>query len=352
MAAILLIAFLLVGVLPAHFLVEAAFRTIGRPAALAAQIAVSAVGYFLFLGVSVAFLHLCHGGGNLRHRGDARKRRFNAFQDLMEALDKIAGGDFDVLLDAADGRNELAVRVNRMARQLSTMEHMRQDFVSNVSHEIQSPLTSIRGFAELLKKEELHPEERLRYAEVIEAESGRLSRLSDNLLRLSVLDADPDAFKPKAYRLDKQIERILLTLEPQWSLKCIELDVSLAQAFLLGDEDLLGQVWGNLLHNAIKFTPQDGKNGKIGVTLSVEGSEATCIVSDTGIGIPEESLLHVFERFYKADPARARAIGGSGLGLALAKKIVDIHGGTISVESELGAGSRFTVRLPGLVSGC
>ena len=332
-------AFLAVGVVPAYFLSATLFRVAGRPSDLAALLFASVVACllsFVFFTIYVRVHHWAH-----HRRAHEEGRRWRPFEELADALDRIASGDFDVLLDSAGGRNELAEKVNRMARQLSTMERMRQDFVSNVSHEIQSPLTSIRGFAELLKKEDLSPDDRRRYAAVIEAESRRLSRLGDNLLKLSVLDSNQGALAAHPYRLDKQVESLLLSLEPQWSQKKIELDVSLARATISGDEDLLGQIWVNLLHNAIKFTPEEGT---IAVTLSLDGAEAVVAVSDTGIGIPEESALHIFERFYKAD--RARAGGGSGLGLALAKKIVELHGGAISVESEPGAGSIFTVRLP------
>ena len=331
-----LLGFLVLGVVPGHFLAEALFRSTGRPPVLAAQLFVSCLAYLVFLLFFLLFAQARHARCH-RRRGDG----FDPLGDLGDALDRIAAGNFDVLLDSADGRNELADKVNRMARQLSSMEHMRQDFVSNVSHEIGSPLTSIRGFAALLKKEDLSLDERRRYAEVIEAESGRLSRLGDNLLKLSLLDSGGTALTPGRYRLDKQLEGILLTLEPQWSAKRIELDVSLPQATVSGDEELLGQVWINLLHNAIKFTPE---GGTISVTLSAHDAQATVVVADSGIGMSEESRMHAFERFYKADCARGS--GGSGLGLALAKRIVDLHGGDISVKSEKGAGSSFTVRLP------
>ena len=339
MGLVLLLGFLAVGVAPAHFLAKVLFHFTGRPPELAVQIVVSAAAYLLFLGIFLRLVRTHH-----RHHHGGRERRFDPFAELADAIDRIAAGDFDVLVDSAGGRIELAEKINRMARQLSSMEHMRQDFVSNVSHEIGSPLTSIRGFAELLKKENLSPEDRIRYAEVIESESRRLSRLGDNLLKLSLLDAAHDGqgtLVRGQFRLDKQLGDILLALEPQWSAKEIELDVSLPQATVSADVELLRQVWTNLLHNAIKFTPE---GGRISVTLSPGEAETTVAVSDTGAGIAESDLIHIFERFYKAD--RARGSGGSGLGLALAKRIVDLHEGTISASSESGNGSTFTVRLP------
>ncbi len=325
--------------LPAYFLAVTVFRRTGGTPTLAMQFAAAAVGFVLYFSACLAFLAV----QRRRHGRPGGHRHFHAFRELTDALDRIAAGDFDVSLDAAGGRNELAEKVNRMAQRLSSMEHMRQDFVSNVSHEIQSPLTSIRGFAELLKNDGAPAEERRRYAAVIEAEVSRLSRLSDNLLRLALLDSSPATLAAKPYRLDRQIADALLLLEPQWSAKRIEVEADLAPTTAVADEELLGQVWINLLHNAIKFTP-DG--GAIHTALSRDGEDILCTVADTGIGIAEEDRPHLFERFYKADRARPSDAGGSGLGLALAKQIVHAHGGSIQVTSEPGLGSAFTVRIP------
>ena len=325
--------------LPAYFLAVTVFRRTGGTPTLAMQFAAAAVGFVLYFSACLAFLAV----QRRRHGRPGGHRHFHAFRELTDALDRIAAGDFDVSLDAAGGRNELAEKVNRMAQRLSSMEHMRQDFVSNVSHEIQSPLTSIRGFAELLKNDGAPAEERRRYAAVIEAEVSRLSRLSDNLLRLALLDSSPATLAAKPYRLDRQIADALLLLEPQWSAKRIEVEADLAPTTAVADEELLGQVWINLLHNAIKFSED---SGSIHVRLLSENSAAVCTVQDSGIGIPEDELLRIFERFYKVDKARDRKIGGNGLGLSLVKKIIDIHGGKVSAESVLGEGATFTVALP------
>ena len=257
---------------------------------------------------------------------------------ILDAMERIAQGDFSVFVPADDiVHNELADAVNTMAKNLGNMENMRQDFISNVSHEIQSPLTSVSGFAALLKKEDLTADERLRYAGIIEAESRRLSSLSGNLLKLSSLDSSTIA--KKAYRLDRQISDIMLTLEPQWSAKNLTAEAYLPKIEIEADEDLFSQVWVNLLVNAIKFTPEGGK-----ICVSAEGS--TVKISDTGIGISEEDLPHIFERFYKADKSRERSLGGSGLGLPLVKKITELHGGTAAVHSEPGKGTVFMISLP------
>jgi len=269
------------------------------------------------------------------------------FGPIIDALERIAKGDFSVRLEnhLQDNRmvGPLVQSVNTVALELNKLEAMRQEFVSNVSHEIQSPLTSIRGFARALQNEQLGPAERAHYLTIIEAESMRLSKLSDNLLKLAALDAENARFAPKHYRLDRQIRDVILTCEPQWSEKRIELDVALDELGITADEELLSQVWINLVHNSIKFTP-DG--GNVRVELRRQGPCVLFSITDTGIGIAAEDQPHLFERFFKADPARERAHGGSGLGLAIAHKIVALHRGTISVASAPSAGATFSVSLP------
>lgn len=223
------------------------------------------------------------------------------------------------------------------------MEQARQNFISDVSHEIQSPLTSISGFAALLKDDTLSDEQRAHYIDIIETESKRLSKLSENLLKLSMLESDAAPIIPCQYRLDKQIENTVLLLEPQWSGKKLNPNLDLAKTPFIGDEELLSHVWINLLNNAIKFTPE---GGDFGVTLITAENKICCTISDTGIGILPDAQIHIFERFYKIDKSRDRSLGGNGLGLSLVKKIVELHDGTIDLQSELGKGTAFTVKLP------
>lgn len=259
---------------------------------------------------------------------------------LLDALSEIARGNFNVFLEPNpnDPHSEMAEAINEMAKNLGSLETMRQDFINNVSHEIQSPLTSIKGFAALLQNDDLPFDERRRYAEIIEGESSRLSSLSDNLLKLSAFDGEKKPLNLKEYRLDKQLAQIILSLEPQWSAKSINLEVDLPKYTITADEDLLSQVWVNLLHNAIKFTPDGG-----GITVKL--SDGAVTITDSGTGIAESDLIHIFERFYKADRARDRALGGNGLELSLVKKIVELHGFRITVESEINQGTRFTICL-------
>lgn len=284
--------------------------------------------------IFILFAFILHVvGRNSRHEGHDVKQHGT----LLDAMERIAQGDFSVFVQTDDYVHaELADAINNMAKNLGNLETMRQDFISNVSHEIQSPLTSISGFAVLLKRPGLPDDERQRYASIIETESKRLSSLSDNLLKLSSLDNNPVI--KSDFRLDRQLSNVILMLEPQWSEKNLAVEADLKKCMIGGDQDLLSQVWVNLLVNAIKFTPEGG-------VIFVSANENIVKIADTGIGISKDDLPHIFERFYKVDKARDRALGGNGLGLSLVKKIVELHGGGITVESEPEKGTVFTIRL-------
>jgi len=274
------------------------------------------------------------------------QRQFNTFQPLIDAMERISKGDFSIHLDDETESNilsDLNASVNKMAAELGQMENMRQEFVSNVSHEIQSPLTSIRGFAEVLQNDQLSLAERRHYLEIIETESRRLSRLADDLLKLASLESDETKFEPIPYALDKQIRNVVLLCEPQWSAKQINIEVELANIIVKADPDLMNQVWLNLLTNSIKFTPA---RGSICLKLSEQGKQAVFSITDSGIGISSEELVHIFERFFKADKSRTRTKEGSGLGLSIVKKIVEIHHASIDVKSTPGKGTTFIVSLP------
>ncbi|MDR0880065.1 MAG: HAMP domain-containing histidine kinase [Clostridioides sp.] len=278
--------------------------------------------------------------------------------ELISAIEKVASGNFDVFVPI-HGRehpfSEMVESVNKMAKELGTMETLRQEFISNVSHEIQSPLTSISGFASLLRNENINESDRLHYIDIIETESRRLSKLSDNMLKLSKLESEEININASGFRLDRQIQNAVLMLEPQWSKKDIEFDIDIESVDIFADEELLAQVWINLIHNAIKFSNYGGKirirlwridSAKKTNSHKVEENKKIHLeISDEGVGISDEDRVHVFERFYKADKSRDRSLGGSGLGLSLVKKIVEIHGGEIEVESEVGKGTRFKVLL-------
>ncbi len=266
---------------------------------------------------------------------------------IIEPIQKIAKGDFSVKIrneEKYDGEIGVLVKsINDMTDELNAMEKMRQEFVSNVSHEIQSPLTSIKGFARALQDNNLSEEKREHYLTIIETETTRLSKLSQNLLKLTLLESEEYTPERATYRLDQQLKQIVLNSEPLWAEKEIELELNLEKVHITADQESMSQVWINLIHNSIKFTPNGG-------TITIQLKEYEKVVEvrirDSGIGISKEQKQHIFERFYKADSSRNRVYGGSGLGLAIVKKVLDLHRGEIKVESEEGSGTEFIVRIP------
>ncbi|PEZ25348.1 two-component sensor histidine kinase [Bacillus anthracis] len=276
-----------------------------------------------------------------------RPKREAMIWTIIEPIQKIAKGDFSVKIrneEKYDGEIGVLVKsINDMTDELNAMEKMRQEFVSNVSHEIQSPLTSIKGFARALQDDNLSEKKRKHYLTIIETETTRLSKLSQNLLKLTLLESEEYTPERVTYRLDQQLKQIVLNSEPLWDEKEIELDLDLEKVHITADQESMSQVWINLIHNSIKFTPSSG-------TISIKLKEYETLVEvrihDSGIGISEEQKQHIFERFYKADSSRNRAYGGSGLGLPIVKKVLDLHQGEIKVESEEGSGTEFIVHIP------
>ncbi|CAN7645000.1 sensor histidine kinase [Paenibacillus sp. LjRoot56] len=264
---------------------------------------------------------------------------------LREATRRIVGGSYEMTMDVSrqDEIGELARDFTYMAQSLKQVEAMRQEFVGNVSHEIQSPLTSIQGFAQSILDQTTSEEEKERYLHIILDESKRLSSLSKQLLTLASLDKESHVVKRTMYRLDEQIRQILIHTEWQWSEKALDIELDLPETDVSADHQLMHQVWLNLITNGIKYTlPHDALH----IAIQSSEMEVTVVVSDTGIGMSESELPHIFTRFYKADRSRNRASTGTGLGLSIVQKIIELHGGSIHVQSELGKGTTFTVHLP------
>lgn len=321
----------------AHYLMNWGYWKLGgQPNGLLRQLLTS-IGGFIFFGLIMMVV-----GAFMQ------KKQKAFFQEMNDALKRISKGDFRVNLNGGVGTydyqlGQLVEGINDMAVNLKAMEDMRQEFISNVSHEIQSPLTSISGFARAMIYEELHREEQLQYLQIIEVESTRLSKLSDDLLRLASLDSEHHPFHPIVYRLDKQLQSQILAFEPQWLNKQLDIEVNMIELSVNADPNLLSQVWVNLIHNAVKFTPE---NGIISIRLEQQAENTVVSITDTGIGILEEEQRRIFERFFKADKSRLRSAGGSGLGLSIVHKIVRMHQGDITVSSKLGEGTTFTITLP------
>ena len=263
-------------------------------------------------------------------------------KQLTKATQEVAKGNFDTKLHvlSRDELGQLSANFNKMTEELQNIEYLRKDFISSVSHEFKTPMTAIQGFAKLLKEKDLTEEQAEDYKNIIIDETGRLANLSNNLLRLSNLESQAIYAQAQPFSLDEQIRNVILLLEPKWSAKNIELELELQPIRYMGDEELLKQVWINLIENAIKFSEQ---NGRIQISTEKSGAAVITTISDTGIGIPEKDRSKIFERFYKADKSRSKE--GNGLGLPIVKKIIELHHGEIDFHSQLGAGTTFIIKL-------
>ena len=236
---------------------------------------------------------------------------------------------------------ELIESFNLMTEDLSGIEMFRSDFINTFAHEFKTPIVSIRGFAKQLKNENLTEEERREYIDIIISESERLTKLSSNVLLLSKLENQSILSDYSVFSLDEQLRSDILLLEKQWTQKNLEIEPELDEVQYCGNAEVLSQLWVNLLSNAIKFTPE---GGKIVIRLTKDSEWVKVMVRDNGIGMSPETLQHVFEKFYQGD--RSHSVEGNGLGLALVKRIVELCGGNISIESEARNGSTVYVSLP------
>lgn len=272
-------------------------------------------------------------------------RRFVRFVErINNALKQITKGNYDITLNEAPPARELREIIgnfNAMTQELKNTEILRNDFVQNVSHEFKTPLAAVEGYAALLQQPGLTEKSRIEYTDKIIAATRRLNGLSENILLLSRLEQQELPLERECFSLDEQIRECILMTEPIWNQKAQVLAVELEDCAFTGNKELLAHVWQNIFGNAVKFTPQ---NGSITVTLTQNQDRVSVCISDTGPGMNDETRKRAFEKFYQGD--RSRSSPGSGLGLALAKRIVDLHGGDISINSQAGAGTVFCITLP------
>ena len=266
------------------------------------------------------------------------------FQSLTAANARVQSGDFDVRLpdNVPDEMGELMRSFNDMTESLGKTAYLQKDFISSISHEFKTPIASIRGFAKLLQMPGISDEQRAEYIDLIARESDRLSRLSETLLRLTALEQQTAPASLSTFSVDEQLRQVILRLEPTWSAREIGWQLDLEETITIeSDEALLNHVWINLIQNALKFSP-DGSDIEIRATN--QDGRAVVEIRDHGCGMDEKTLGRIFDRFYQADGSRSQE--GVGLGLCLAKRILDMLGGEISVTSAPGQGSTFCVSLP------
>lgn len=267
--------------------------------------------------------------------------------ELVKATKRVTGGDFNTALEIGwmerhtiKELRELIQDFNEMTEELRNTEMFRNDFISNFSHEFKTPLVSIRGFARQLYEGNLTEEQQREFSKIILDETEYLSVLSQNTLLMTNIENKDIITEKTDFSLDEQLRECMIRLEPRWSGKNINIDMDLDEVHFYWNNTMLSHVWNNLFDNAVKFTPE---NGSIFVTCKRRDGLIVVTIKDSGCGIPEEALSHIFEKFYQADASHATK--GNGLGLSLVKKIVELCGGDISVSSEVNKGTEFTVEL-------
>lgn len=281
---------------------------------------------------------------------DAARRRLmvdRPTKRITDAGEKITNGDFSVRIEplsdsyAYESFNQIIACFNKMAEELGSVETLRTDFIANVSHELKTPLAVMQNYGTMLQIPDLPDEKRIEYAKGITENSRRLASLITNILKLNKLENQQIFPVSLNFDLSEQLCRSILQFEDVWEQKNIDIETDIEdEIFISSDAELLELVWGNLLSNAFKFTEN---GGRVCVSLNADEDFATIKITDTGCGISSETGAHIFEKFYQGDTSHAAQ--GNGLGLALVKRVVDILQGEISVQSEVGKGSTFTVRL-------
>ena len=266
---------------------------------------------------------------------------------IVSAGEKITSGDFSVRIEPLVGNyayesfNSIIDCFNKMAEELGSVETLRTDFIANVSHELKTPLAVMQNYGTMLQSPDLTNEKRIEYAKGITDNSRRLANLITNILKLNKLENQQIFPVSEQFNLSEQLCQSLLQFEDIWEQKNIEIETEIEDSvYINSDSELLSLVWNNLFSNAFKFTEN---GGAVSVSLSADDEYATVKISDTGCGISAETGKHIFEKFYQGDTSHA--MQGNGLGLALVKRVVDIMQGEIAVESEIGKGTVFTVRL-------
>ena len=268
-------------------------------------------------------------------------------KQILASAEKIVQGDFSVRVKPQSkfGSDNTFNRViecfNKMAEELGSVETLRTDFIANVSHEMKTPLSVMQNYGTLLQAPDLTDEKRMEYAKGVTDSSRRMADMMTNILKLNRLENQQIYPEVSEFDLGEQLCECLLQYENVWEKAEIEIDTDIAEGVIVkADSELLCLVWSNLFSNAFKFTEP---GGKVSVSLSATEHHAIVKVADTGCGMTAEVGAHIFEKFYQGDTSHATR--GNGLGLALVKKVVDIMQGEISVESAVGRGTTFTVKI-------
>ena len=293
--------------------------------------------------IIMSMASLVMGAGLAMIAGKIPLKPFNKFVD---GLNSLAAGNFKTRLSYKGPLAnhptvfEVTESFNKLAKELENTEMLRSDFINNFSHEFKTPIVSIAGFAKLLRRGNLTEEQKIQYLNAIEEESMRLSYMATNILNMTKVENQEILTDITKFNLSEQIRFAVLLLEEQWSKKNIELQLDFDEHMLEANEELLKQVWINLVDNAVKFAP---RCATVGIDICATAQSYIVSVSNTGSDIPIEKQKRIFNKFYQADESHAQE--GSGIGLAIVKKIVDLHNGWVSVKSGNGM-TVFSVELP------
>lgn len=268
------------------------------------------------------------------------------FNRMVTQLNRLASGDFKARIKFGKPLcnnptfKEMENSFNRAAEEFENTEMFRNDFINNFSHEFKTPIVSIAGFANLLRYGNLSPEETNEYLQIIEEESMRLSYMATNILNLTKVENQTILTDTSKFNLSEQIRSAALLLADKWSQKNLKFDMNFDEEFIVANEELLKQVWINLIDNAVKFSAKDGT---VSIKITDYKDNISVDVINQGKDIPKESISRIFNKFYQADESHSS--DGNGIGLAVVKKIVDLHNGNVTVDSQNGT-TRFTVTLP------
>ncbi|MBB4826693.1 signal transduction histidine kinase [Sporosarcina luteola] len=325
-------------------------NTVGVPFTHAGQ------AYALFMRPDIKFLftevHFLLGGMvvvmaiiSLLSMLIVAKKLIEPITKLTIVTKKVADEQFDgkIEINRRDEIGQLAKSFQGMIERLHENDRLRKEFISDVSHDFQSPLLNIKGYAALLMDQTVSEADRQNYLKVIQSETERLSTLTKQLLLLTSLDQLESPLRMKQFPLDEQLMEIVRKYRWMLEEKQISLTLELEEVKVIGDPSFLEKVWENLLSNAIKYTPEEGK---IQVELKETSANVVVSIRDTGIGIAPEHIERLYDRFYRVDHSRTRNIEGTGLGLSIVHQVVTLHQGTVQVESKEGEGTLFLITLP------
>ena len=264
---------------------------------------------------------------------------------IINAMNRLAAGDFQtrIRFGTIFARHptvvELTDSFNKMATELEGTQILRSDFINNFSHEFKTPIVSIAGFARLLRRDDLTAQERAEYLNIIEDESLRLAEMATNVLNMTKVENQAILTDVTRFNLSEQLRNCVLLLERKWSEKALELNIDMGEYFLDGNEELLRQVWVNLLDNAVKFAPV---GARLDIVVRAEGEMLAVMIGNTGSTIPPDKIGRIFGKFYQAD--ESHAAHGNGIGLAIVKSVTELHGGSVSAQSAQDY-TQFTVKL-------